>query len=229
MRGKVFLAVTVLTVAAVLISILFDKAKPVTEVPSAEISLVPSGVVTNTVSPTEIPTTASQARALGRNPAASSGPADPKFQQWITQEAKSLDHPNVDGERKEAEIKEVVKRLTPQQSRQLLQTASSVHAPAGEKILATYLMVQGGLNSRAELAQFISGPLNEKGPHVPHTEGEIKGVREKSLRIMAIDGLVSQVKTDPAARQALARAIAESEDPYIKGYAQEKLNELDRQ
>jgi hypothetical protein len=58
--------------------------------------------------------------------------------------------------------------------------------------------------------------------------GEIEAVREKTLRIMALDGLSSRAETDPAARVALAKAIDEIQDPYIKSYAQERYRRLSR-
>ncbi len=156
-------------------------------------------------------------------------PADPAFQQWLADEAKAVDLPHVDAQAKQEQIQQIVSKLTPAQSRQLLQTASNPIAPPGEKILSTYLLVQGGFNSREELKAFIAAPLKEQGAHEPHSESEINGVREKSLRIMAIDGLFSQAKNDPQAKAALAAAIASSDDPYIKAYAQRKLDELSRQ
>lgn len=155
-------------------------------------------------------------------------PADPEFQNWLAEEAKSVDHTHVDSQAKQIQIRKIVSKLTPTQSRQLLQTASNPVAPAGEKILSTYLMVEGGLNSREELKTFISAPLKDQGPHDAHSEGEMNGIREKSLRIMAIDGLFSQAKNDPQAHAALAQAAAESTDPSIKSYAEQKLKQLAR-
>ena len=153
-------------------------------------------------------------------------PADLEFQKWLAQEAKSLNSTNVDGAKKEAQIRKVVARITPSQARQLLHTARNGAAPAGEKILATYLMVAGGLNTRNELLDFVNDEMAAAGE--PHTHEEVNGVREKSLRIMAIDGLFSQAQKDPGARAALVSQIGSIQDPYIKAYAQRKLEELDR-
>lgn len=153
-------------------------------------------------------------------------PADPAFQQWIANEAKSVDLPNVDGQRKEAEIRKILKSITPSQSKQLLHTARNPVAPAGEKILSTYLLVQGGQGTRGELADFLK---DDSTPHgEPHTVDEVNGVRDRSLRIMAIDGLVAQAKTDSSARDLLAREIPSIQDAYVRAYAQRKLDELDR-
>ena len=155
-------------------------------------------------------------------------PSDPKFQQWVREEAKSIDDLNVDGEKKQAEIKEIVRKITPNQARQLRQTVIHPQSAAREKILSAYLLVEGGLNTREELKAAITAPLAEKGGE-PHSEDEVNGVREKSVRIMLIDGLFAQAHGDPKARETLARAIVDSEDPYIKAYAQEKYDQLPKQ
>lgn len=224
MRGKFFFAVA--AAVAILAALILSKrvgrreiAREVTE--SATASVTASASVTDDRSPATV-------SVNGQLKTSPSRPADPEFQQWITDEAKAVDAPRVDSVAKEAEIKRIAAKLTKSQSTQLLQTASSVTAPPGEKILSTYLMVQGGLNTREELRAFISSPLKESGPHEPHSEGEINGIREKSLRIMAIDGLFSQAKTDPQAKAALAQAVTDSADPYIKKYAEDKLRQLER-
>lgn len=148
--------------------------------------------------------------------------ADPQFRQWIVSEAKNLDAPRVNAERKRAEIKGVIDRLTPAQSRQLLVTARDPSSPASEKILSTYLLVEGGSLSRGELTALIASPVPDHGPHQAHSAAEAVGVREKSLRIMAIDGLFSRAQNDPSAREALAKVIDDIQDPYIKEYARNR-------
>jgi len=152
-------------------------------------------------------------------------PADPEFQDWIEDEAKSLDSLRVDGEQKQAQITELVAKLTPSQSRQLKQTVMHPQSKSREKILSVYLLVEGGPKTWADLKDVIAAPLTQKGGEV-HSEEEHAGVREKSLRIMAIDGLFAQAQADAQARATLARAIVDSADPYIKAYAQDKYDQL---
>lgn len=227
MKNKVVLAIAALIVAAILVSLQLSKQAQTRPQASAQPPVNESQPAATIANEDRKPATTTA--MTGAPSAPPTTPADPQFQEWIAGEAKTMDHPNVDGAKKEVEIRKVIKKLTPAQSQQLLQTATNPLAPAGEKILSTYILVEGGLNTRRELKEFISAPLKEQGPHEPHSEGEIKGVREKSLRIMAIDGLFSQAKTDPKAREALAQAIDASDDPYIKAYAQEKLDQLSRQ
>lgn len=152
-------------------------------------------------------------------------PADPEFQDWIEDEAKSLDSLRVDGEQKQAQITELVAKLTPSQSRQLKQTVMHPQSRSREKILSVYLLVEGGPKTWADLKDVIAAPLTQKGGEV-HSEEEHAGVREKSLRIMAIDGLFAQAQADAQARATLGRAIVDSADPYIKAYAQDKYDQL---
>lgn len=151
---------------------------------------------------------------------------DPEFQKWLSTEAKELDRLHVDGDAKRAQIRSVVKKMTPQQSRQLLQTAKNPKSPAAEKILSTYLLVEGGLRTESELAELIAAPLEEPGHYAPHSEEEVKGIREKSLRIMAIDGLFSRAQKEPTAKAALARAASQATDPSVRAYAEDKLRQL---
>lgn len=152
---------------------------------------------------------------------------EPEFRQWLSAEAKSLDYPSVDSERKQAEIEQVVKGLTRKQARTLLKVARDPVAASGEKILSTYLMVEAGAFSRAELLDFIKDPLETGRVEEAHSLEELGGVREKSLRIMALDGLFAQAKSDPAARVTFAREIQDIQDPYVKAYAERRLSELE--
>lgn len=152
--------------------------------------------------------------------------ADPHFEKIVRDEAQRLDRVRVEPTEEQARVKKLVSALTPQQSRQLLHIARSPQSLAREKILSTYMLVEGGERSWGELGELISSPLVEKGPPEPHSESEMKGIREKSLRIMAIDGLFSRAQREPRAREILAKAIADIEDPYIKAYALRRLEQL---
>lgn len=165
-------------------------------------------------------------RETAATPSSDSKKTDAEFQKWLSLEAKELDAVHVDGDAKRAQIRSVVKKMTPQQSRQLLQTAKNPKSPAAEKILSTYLLVEGGLRTEAELAELISAPLEEPGHYAPHSEEEVKGIREKSLRIMAIDGLFSRAQTEPTAKAALAKAASQATDPSVRAYAENKLRQL---
>ncbi len=166
-------------------------------------------------------------KTAGETSAASQAPPpDPEFQKWIRQEAKELDKAHINGEAKQVELRKAVAKMTSEQTRQLMLTARNPRSAAGEKILSTYLLVESGSRGRGALAELIQAPLNDKGPHPAHSEEEMKGIRDKSLRLMGIDGLVAQAKLDPSAKEVLARAIPGIEDPFVRAYAEDKLRQL---
>lgn len=152
--------------------------------------------------------------------------SDVQFQQWVREQAKEMESPVASGRDKEQALHQAVTKVTPSQAKQLRITVSQSQALPRERILSAYLLVEGGAATRSELKEAITAPLAEQGPHEVHSDEEVKAAREKSLRIMMIDGLFAQAKTDPEARGTLARVISDSVDPYIKTYAQEKFDQL---
>lgn len=227
MRGKILFGLFVFTLVAMFAAIKYRQSLDVQAAAEFKAGHVRATPDTSAAKMIDIATAGSPTRSPAEARAAAA-PSDLAFQQWISTEAKSLDNLSVNGGQKQAEIQEIVKKITPSQARQLRQTVMHPQAPTAEKILSAYLLVEGGLNTREEMRLAIAAPLKEKGGEV-HSEGEINGVREKSLRIMMIDGLFAQAQKDLNARETLARAIVDSEDPYIKAYAQEKFDQLSKQ
>lgn len=174
---------------------------------------------------TESVTPSTETAGDQKNQASAAVMEDPTFREWIRAEAKKLNSTNLDGEKEEQRLSEFLAHIDRQKSRLLLQVAQS-GSSAGERILSTYLLVKGGPRTRSELQQLITSPLPDRGPVEPHTLEETLGIREKSLRIMAVDGLVSQAAKDPNARNVLAKAVEDIQDPYIKDYARRRLAEL---
>lgn len=141
--------------------------------------------------------------------------ADPDFQKYIADEAKQVDATHIDSAAKSLKLADTAAKLTPTQAKQLLQTARDPQAPAGERILSAYLMVQAGPRAEAELKQLIVSPVSNPGPH-----------EERSVRAMAIDGLVARATKEASAREALAKTIPDIPDSYIKNYATKRLGEI---
>jgi hypothetical protein len=150
---------------------------------------------------------------------------DPQFQLWLHNQAQRIDNPRSNPAAVQAEMNAKVNALTQIQTRQLLQIARSHRAPAAEKILSTYMLVEAGPRALQELRELITTPMSS-GQHGPE---ELDNVREKTLKIMAIDGLASHAQNDPRAREALERSIAEAQDPSVKKYAQEQYDRLHQQ
>jgi hypothetical protein len=153
-------------------------------------------------------------------------PAGPEFQKWLASEATQVGRTNVNTEQKKAQLAQIISGLTEAQARQLAQTALNTSATAGEKILSVYLLVEGGARTRAELQQLLTTAPSVTGPQPAHSEGELRSVQERSFRVMAVDGMIAQSKTDPAALETLERTIPSIPDAYVKQYAQRRLSEL---
>jgi hypothetical protein len=152
--------------------------------------------------------------------------ADPEFQKFIAKESKDVDATHIDSEKKRMELAQVIAHLTPVQARQLLQTAQNPGSTAGERILSAYLMIEAGPRAEAELRQLVTSPIPHPEPHETHSEDELRSMQERSVRAMAVDGLIARAEKQPATREALAKTILDIPDPYIKSYAQKRLAEI---
>lgn len=225
MRGKILFSLFIFTLLAMFAAIKYRRTLDVQEIAEKRSRSAPHGPVNSLGAAAPAKNTASEATSQVARVAGSAGP---DFRNWIRDEAKSVDDLNVNGEQKQAQMRAMVKEITPAQARQLREVVMAPQSAAREKILSVYLLVEGGGRTRAELSAAITAPLKQKGGEV-HSEDEMNNVREKSLRIMMIDGLFAQAQTEPAARETLAKTIDDSADPYIKAYAQEKYDQLSKQ
>lgn len=149
------------------------------------------------------------------------------FRAWVAEEARGMDYPSADPERKARDVNARAARLTAEERQELLRTANDAQASAGEKVLSTFLLVQAGARAHAELRALIAQPVAPTGE--PHSEQELASMRDKTLRIMAIDGLAETAKRDPRAREALTKVVGEISDKQLKTYARERVEQLSRQ
>lgn len=161
--------------------------------------------------------------------APSASAEDPEFQRWLSAEAQRMNQRGQDGESKRKELAKVAAELTPAKAQHLLQIAKNVSSPAGEKILAAYLLVEAGPLGLESLRSLITTPLSLSGPQEPHSEGELRATQERSVRMMAIDGLASQAEKNPSARETLVNTIPNISDPYIKSLAEKRLSQIKAQ
>lgn len=168
------------------------------------------------------PVTDSQAGPSAAIPPSS----EENFSAWLSEESKHLDHLVADIPEKTLQLKKMAAQLTQNQMQLLLRTSLNVSAAASERILSTFLLVEGGHHTVATLTKLATAPLSNPGPHETHSTEETLGMQDKSLRIMAIDGLVEQAKENPQARELLAKHIADIKDPYLRAYAERRLAEL---
>ncbi len=227
MRAKFIFGLVVITIVAVFAVIRYHRAEAVPGIAGEDEATASATTSVQNRSPANTAPGPQAAQISNPSGQTVSG-GDSEFIGTVRDQARSVDDPSVDAGRAESQLKSLASRITPAQARQLRGLIMHPQSAAREKILSAYILVEGGSRSREELRAAITAPLTQEGGEV-HSEEEIKGVREKSLRIMMIDGLFAQARTEPAARDTLAQAIADSADPYIKAYAQEKFDQLSKQ
>ncbi|MBX3020894.1 MAG: hypothetical protein KF799_04395 [Bdellovibrionales bacterium] len=212
---KILLAIVVLVAAAILVA---RQMRPSTNIYSEPNSESRAAVI-------GLPPHSETAPRQEADPELSKAPpAGQAFQAWLTEEARQMDLPHSDSTRKEREMTTIATKMNAPQRRALLKTAQDAKAPAGEKILAAYLLVQTGAAGTEELKELITSPVAVGGE--AHSLAEMESMRDKTLRIMALDGLSSRARGDDKARAALAKTISEIQDPYIKSYAESQLSQI---
>jgi len=167
------------------------------------------------------------------SPASSPAPADssasvpdPVFQDWFENEAKSMNAPRVDSAQKRRQIEARLAQLTPAQARQLLITALDTAATASERILSVYLLVEGGSKTQSEVEALLQAPLVDHGPSTPHSVAENRNAQERSMRLMALDGLAARAAEDSKAMAALEAAASSAADRLIREHAKRRLAEV---
>lgn len=219
MRIKLGFAIAILISAAILIALQLRTAP--LQKSAAELK-APESVAVLGAAPE--PQALAHATAAAEDMRDVKPPTDAGLKTWLKSEAQQMDMPRVDSERKEREMNLIATRLSAPQRRELLRVARHPKSPAGEKVLAAYLLVQAGAQGMQELKELIVSPVSEAGE--THSVAEMNSMRDKTLRIMALDGLSSRAQNDAQARATLAKTIEEIQDPYVKSYAEKQLTEI---
>jgi len=153
---------------------------------------------------------------------------DPAFAKWIHEEANQIEQLTPNSAAIRQRLVDVTRSLTPAQAWQLFATARSPGAPAKEKIFAAFVLAEAGDRANVQLQQLITAPVITTAPQEPHSEGEMKGIQERSLRLMALEALIGRAEHDPAAREVLEHSIPNIPDTYMKQLAQRRLDEFKR-
>lgn len=153
-------------------------------------------------------------------------PADPVFAKWIEREGDEVNRPKVDSTSKAIEMQRVVADLNAKQQRQLLQTLLDTAANAGSRILSIYLLSEAGSRADGEIAAFLQAPVPNFGPSEPHSEAELRNQQERAMRLMAIDAMAARALKDPSAVTTFEKTVPTISDPFVRGYAQKKLKEV---
>lgn len=181
------------------------------------------------------PATSSSQQQPSNKARAGSGPSYPseespeavkKFKSWFETVSADIEASGSSNFFGLDEIKQRASQLTLDQQEWLVQLAVDTQAAAKRKIMAVFLLSEGGLHTTASLAEFVEAPLQAKGIGEPHSPDETRNMQEKSLRVMAIDSLAEKAKTDRDSYDLLVSSIGRIEDPYLKSYAERKLAEI---
>jgi len=141
-----------------------------------------------------------------------------EFMTWVSAEAQKMNLAKSEHSDKQNQLISAAQKLNLEQRRQLLKLARDPKASTPEKVLSTYMLVEAGPAGFSELRALISSPVHDRDP--------IGSQRDKTLRIMALDGLSSRAMLDPGAQEALVRVLEDIQDPDVKSYARQKMQQV---
>lgn len=162
-----------------------------------------------------------ESKPTGTAPSNAESPGDvQELRHWLSQEARGVGL-QVDEAAHRRAIQQRVRTLTPAEWREVTRLILSPDENANERIVAAFMLGMGGLSAPDVLERVLDERLPE-GPQRPHSEDEVRAMRERSLRLMVIDGLIAEAKADPGKRAALAQAIRRIDDPYLRDLAKRR-------
>lgn len=147
-----------------------------------------------------------------------------QFRQWQAEEAKVLDRANVDEVAHFQAIQNRIKTFTKIEWDEIVNSVLDIDRPANQRVLSAYMLGVGGFDNLQAVERVLDEKLPE-GPNRPHSEEESRSLREKSLKMMIIDELIEQVKTDPSKQGQLLAAIRRIDDPYLRNLANRRVAE----
>lgn len=148
-----------------------------------------------------------------------SPPAAPQdFKNWVSSEAQKMSLTKSEGSDKQGQLIKAAQKLNSHQRRHLLNLARDPGTPTSEKVLSTYMLVEAGPAAIPELRALIASPVRDRDP--------VGSQRDKTLRIMALDGLSSRALSDPTAQDALIRVLDDIQDPDVRSYARQKMQQV---
>lgn len=136
-----------------------------------------------------------------------------------------MDSTHTDAAAAEARFLNWAKRMTEAEMRYTRDLVLSEEAPANQRIAAAFALAKAGRKGAAYQNELISQKFPSDRAE-PHSEEEIRNVRNKAFALMQIDEIAARAVGDPEERARLERLGAEAKDSTIKNYVQQKLREL---
>lgn len=147
-----------------------------------------------------------------------------EVQQWVKAEAASLNSTAVKLEEKEAVITHKVRLFGAHQLEELKKISLNSELPMNERILSTYILSKAE-SSRQALVD-VAAAATENKKYEPHTEDEIKAISERSLRIMAINDIISRLDSVENKLDDLQQIVNKTNDDVVKKYALDQARTL---
>ncbi|OFZ31494.1 MAG: hypothetical protein A2622_02605 [Bdellovibrionales bacterium RIFCSPHIGHO2_01_FULL_40_29] len=152
--------------------------------------------------------------------------ATAEFKKWFSAEAEKIDRTNENFMDRERELRQHAAHFTTSQIDHLKSTALSETASGNERIMASYFLTIGGLNSLAALIDVAQAPYSITNPQPAHSLGETTLMQEKAIRMMAIDELFAKYEIDAITKKQLTEALIKIPDQALKQHALKRLEEL---
>lgn len=145
------------------------------------------------------------------------------FTKWFEDEARALEKSSEDSNQKEADLLIAGEKMTPGEIQFLKAAAVDMHAPANNRIFATYMLTLVPNLTAGALLEVVRMPLVMQGDQQVHSPEETLAAQEKSLRRMAIDALIKRAHKDETFMDEVRSAIDQIGDPSLRSYVEKKL------
>jgi hypothetical protein len=150
----------------------------------------------------------------------------PELMRFLDSEAKTFNSTKLDAEAVERRVQAEADQLTAADLQFLATKAQGLNSRASDRILSAYLLISSKEKGWGPLRDLVLAPLQGKPDAPPHTVDEAQAMQEKTIRIMAIEGLFEQALKNRQAREEFLRILSELRDPTLVNYAQKRAKEL---
>lgn len=149
------------------------------------------------------------------------------FQEWFQLEARELEKSSVDPKAQDERLKAVARRLNGKELEYLKSQTLGESSAATSRILSVYTLSLAPEVTGTVLEEISTAPLKYVGEQQTHSPEETLSMQEKSLRRMALDGLLKRAETDLDQREKLKRIVSQLPDPALRDYAEKRLKSLE--
>ena len=166
--------------------------------------------------------------SLPQAPVAPAPPAEkvaPTFVSFLSAEATSMDSPRIDADLAQKRMEEQAARMGEHELRYARDLVLGGQYPANQRIVAAAVLGLAG-EKGWEAGRAAVVPPFESGRAEPHSLDEVKNTQAKALAIMLVDSLAEQARTNPRARDELARWGKEAKDSTVQKHIARRLKEL---